>query len=428
MPMARQWKGLLRPQTNDWQTNLGYLIGSAISNNIVQKREAQDQANMYQDMAGLGDQFDQLGAPQTKTADNNAPALVRNYNQDSFGTGNFQPGLMKGAAAAAPAYGGDTSTDSNAGGLLSSPQGQYSFDQTLQQQQHPQRTMDSVNDYAKNVQTTTTPGASPMDRTKLVRNQIPQVLAAMAKKYPGKMGTIGPMVMQVANQKVDDLNQQYTQQQLASSMDGFNQAVSNGDRAAMVQHAVSLGRLGVKGIPELLKFASPEKNYGFMFAPDGTMMVTDKNTGNVRMEGSPGQYAKGPTTIYHVGGGGRSGGGGGGRSGGGGRVAASPMDKYGASMNYVNDQALFDEYQTRVENGDFLTPAEQHKYNQAAARLNAYQNANGGYGQDESADYTTDEGAGDYTPQEAPPQAQEQSQEEEPTAEEIALYKQMYGL
>ena len=427
MKLRLRQQGLLRtPQNYGWGNAISD-IGSALIEKNQENKQNQDIANMYQDMAGLGGQLDQLGAPQTNTVDSNAPALVKNFDQGSFGTANFSPGLLKGAGTA---YGGDVpsagdtpnadGSTAGAGGLLSSPQGQFSFDQSLQKQQQPQRTMDSVADYAKNVQTTTTPGASQMDRTKMINGQIPQLMATFAKKYPGQMGTIGPMILQIAKQKTDDLNQQYTQQQLAGSMDSLNKAITSGDRAAMVQHAVNLGRLGVKGIPELLKFASPEKSYGFMFAPDGTMMVTDKSTGTTRMEGTPGQYAKGPTTIYHVGGGGRSGGGG--------RVAASAMDKYGNGMNYVNDQALYNEYQARVENGDFLTPAEQNKYNQAAARLNAYQNANGGYGQDESAGAYAQDDSGGYTPQDVPQEAQQYSQEDQPTEEEIALYKQMYGL
>lgn len=418
MKMRIQQPGLLRtPRTNYGWANAAADIGAALIEKGVKDKENQDIANIYSDVAGLNGQFDQLGAPQTNTVDSNAPALVKNFDQGSFGTANFSPGLLKGAATA---YGGDVpsagdvpNTDGStagAGGLLSSPQ--YSFDQSLQKQQQPQRTMDSVADYAKNVQTTTTPGASPMDRTKMIRGQIPQVLAAMAKKYPDQMGTIGPMVLQIANQKIDDLNQQYTQQQLSSSMDGFNQAVSKGDRAAMVQHAVSLGRLGVKGIPELLKFASPEKNYGFMFAPDGTMMVTDKSTGNVRMEGSPGQYAKGPTTIYHVGGGGGRSGGGGGR--GGGVSTNKKLESYRNSQQYAQDLASLEEYNQRVASGEKsadpitgigITQSQQKGYNAAAFRvnsLNSYTDSfnNQGGGEDQDAE-----------PQGSPPQENQNNED-----------------
>lgn len=429
MPMARQWKGLLHPQTTDWQTNLGYLIGSAISNNIVQKREAQDQANMYQDMANLNGQFDQLGAPQTNTVDSNAPALVKNFDQGSFGTANFSPGLLKGAATA---YGGDIqsagdtpNTDGSAagtGGLLSSPQ--YSFDKSLQKQQQPQRTMDSVADYAKNVQTTTTPGASLVDRTKMIKNQIPQLAANFAKKYPGQMATIMPMILQTANQKIDDLTQQHNQQQISTLMGNLNNST---DLKGAMPAILQLGQLGVKVNPSLaLKaYGNPDlKSVAVDLGGTKQLFSFNPKTGAYTNMWT-GEVSARPMSEYQAARLASGGGSGGGR---GGRVAASPMDKYGASMNRVNDQALYDEYQARVANGDFLTQAEQHRYNQATARLNAYTQANGGYGQDESAGSYSQDDSGGYSPQDVPQEATQYSQEDQPTEEEIALYKQMYGL
>jgi hypothetical protein len=76
--------------------------------------------------------------------------------------------------------------------------------------------------------------------------------------------------------------------------------------------------------------------------------------------------------LYSSRGGGYSGGGGTGRQ------PSTYFTNYEQRGNLQKDQALMDEYNARIANGEEIKPSEQHLYNGAAARLNAYLRQQGG--------------------------------------------------
>ena len=135
MTMARQWKGLLRPQTDDWQTNLGYLIGSSISNNIANQREKADQQKQAEWLSGI---MGPMGQGQQIPANpNNSqyafnPDIAANQQQpqDVSLLSNAQTFFpMNNQPAASPAY-----NNTNATGSLGAPNGEIPQADASQQQ------------------------------------------------------------------------------------------------------------------------------------------------------------------------------------------------------------------------------------------------------------------------------------------------------